>query len=291
MADPKSSRITEFTRLLGNQLLNTKGFYDFGIKEGLTTAEDLRLTISKRRETAQAMIESGMSQRQVAKVLGVNEKTIRNDTRNNSAESAEKVRSPAEKRETALRAQLKLAQTPAVIPNQQYGTVIIDPPWAMSKIEREVRPNQVGFDYPTMDYEQLRAFRPTLQRLTAEHCHVYMWTTQRFLPMAFRLLEDYEVKYVCTHVWHKPGGFQPLGLPQYNCEFVLYGRIGTPTFIETTAFNLCFEAPRAEHSRKPDQFYDTIRRVTAGPRIDVFSREPRDGFDQYGNEPGKFDVA
>jgi N6-adenosine-specific RNA methylase IME4 len=27
-----------------------------------------------------------------------------------------------------------------------------------------------------------------------------------------------------------------------------------------------------------------VRRVSPGPRIDVFSREIREGFDQYGNE-------
>ena len=194
----------------------------------------------------------------------------------------------ARKREAALQEQLKIAQTPAAVPDKQYGTLVIDPPWPMKKIEREVRPNQVEFDYPTMDYDQLRAFRSTFQRLTAANCHVFMWTTQRFLPMALRLFEDYDVKYVLTMVWHKPGGFQPVGLPQYNCEFVLYGRVGSPEFIDTTAFNCCFEAARTEHSRKPDEFYDLVRRVTTGERIDVFSREPREGFEQFGNEVGKF---
>ena len=36
-------------------------------------------------------------------------------------------------------------------------------------------------------------------------------------------------------------------------------------------------------------FYDTVRRVTGDGRIDMFSREKREGFDQWGNETGKFD--
>ena len=46
--------------------------------------------------------------------------------------------------------------------------------------------------------------------------------------------------------------------------------------------------PDNVHSRKPDEFYDMIRRVTAERRIDVFSREAREGFAQFGNEIAKF---
>jgi N6-adenosine-specific RNA methylase IME4 len=173
--------------------------------------------------------------------------------------------------------------------NGPFGTVVIDPPWEMEKIDRDVRPDQVEFAYPTMSAEQLSDFwrSDIASRLEAD-CHVFMWTTQKYLPTAINLIGLLGLKYVLTMVWHKPGGFQPIDLPQYNCEFIVYGRSGSPLFIDTTNFNCCFTAPRREHSRKPDYFYDLIRRVTGGSRIDVFSREPRDGFAQYGNELAKF---
>jgi N6-adenosine-specific RNA methylase IME4 len=198
----------------------------------------------------------------------------------------------SEKRESVLREQLKVAQTPVVVPVAQYGTVVIDPPWPMQKIGREVRPNQVEFDYPTMDYEQLCPWgRQHVVPIMADDCHFFMWTTHKFLPMALRLFDDYGVRYVLTMVWHKPGGFQPIGLPQYNCEFAIYGRKGSPKFTDTKAFNCAFTAARREHSRKPDEFYDLVRRVTAEGRVDVFSREKREGFDQAGNEVEKFEGA
>ncbi len=176
--------------------------------------------------------------------------------------------------------------TPAFAAPGTYGCIVIDPPWPMEKIEREVRPNQVGFEYPTMTEDELAEF--DLALLAGPDCHLFCWTTQRFLPMALRLVAVWGHRYVCTFVWHKSGGFQPHGLPQYNCEFIVYARAGSPRFVDTKAFPTCFEAPRREHSRKPDEFYDLIRRVTAEPRIDVFSREPREGFDQYGNEVARF---
>lgn len=198
-----------------------------------------------------------------------------------AAELAQKrARENAEKRAA-------LAAQQAVMPTAGYRCIVLDPPWPMQKIERDVRPNQVGFDYPTMSEDELAAF----ELPAANDCHLFCWTTHKFLPMALRLLDAWGFRYVCTLVWRKPGGFQPIGLPQYNCEFALYARKGSPTFVDTKAFFCCFDGERREHSRKPDEFYDIVRRVTAGPRIDVFSRELRDGFDQFGNEAEKFEGA
>ncbi len=167
-------------------------------------------------------------------------------------------------------------------PEGLYDVIVLDPPWQMEKIDRDVAPNQVGFDYPTMDESQLEVINVPFN----ESCHVFMWTTHKHLPMALRLFEKWSVKYVLTMVWHKNGGFQPFGLPQYNCEFVLYGRIGTPIFVDTKAFPVCFSAPRRGHSEKPKEFYDLIRRVAGGRRLDMFNRRDIDGFDVWGNESG-----
>ena len=164
----------------------------------------------------------------------------------------------------------------------KYDVIIIDPPWDMKKIDMEVTPNQTGFDYPTMTEEELSEMELPI----ADDCHVFVWTTQKFLPTAFRLVEIWGLKYTILFVWHKNGGFQPFSLPQFNCEFILYARKGNPKFVDTKSFPTCFNADRTGHSRKPKEFYDTIRRVTAGRRIDIFGRRNMEGFDSWGNESG-----
>jgi len=202
-------------------------------------------------------------------------------------------REAAERKEAAERREQKRAEQLAALENTAnqeskaargvYDVVVIDPPWPMEKIERDVRPNQTVFDYPTMSEDEI-AEHVLDQAPFADDCHVWLWTTQKFLPMAFRLLDQWGLKYVCAFTWHKPGGFQPVGLPQYNCEFALYARRGAPVFVETSGFPVCFTAPRGAHSEKPSKFYDTVARVTIGRRLDMFNRRQIPGFDGHGKE-------
>lgn len=236
---------------------------------------------------------------QAAQIVGTNRQYV-SDAKAIQAKApdiAERVRSgeltiPKAKAEINRREREEFMQESVDIrvPDGKFRTIVIDPPWQMEKILREVAPNQVGFEYPTMTVDQIKDFSVPAE-IADEDCHLFMWTTQKYLPASFSILEAWGFRYVFTMVWHKNGGFQPFNLPQYNCEFVVYGRKGSPDFIETKAFPTCFYGARREHSRKPDEFYDLVKRVAPGPRIDIFSREQREGFEQYGNEPDKFTVG
>jgi N6-adenosine-specific RNA methylase IME4 len=46
---------------------------------------------------------------------------------------------------------------------------------------------------------------------------------------------------------------------------------------------------RREHSRKPDCVRDRIERLVAGPYLELFGRETKEGWDCWGNEAGLFD--
>jgi N6-adenosine-specific RNA methylase IME4 len=168
-------------------------------------------------------------------------------------------------------------------PDNTYHTIVVDPPWPTEKINREVRPYQSGFDYKTMSLEEIKAF-PIVRDSARAECHLYLWTTQKYLKESFEVMEAWGFQAIFTMVWNKRGGYQPFGLPQYTTEFVLFGRIGGLGFLETKGFSTSFEGERRGHSVKPIEFYEIVKRVSPAPRLDVFAREKHDGFDSWGAE-------
>jgi N6-adenosine-specific RNA methylase IME4 len=171
-------------------------------------------------------------------------------------------------------------------PEGEYRCIVVDPPWPMDKSERTVRPHQAApLDYWPMPLDELRALRLP----AAADSHLYLWTTQRFVPAALELAEAWGFSYHCMLTWIKNVGFTPYSW-MYSTEHVVFARRGALELL-VKGRRLDFSAKVRQHSRKPDEFYDLVREVSPGPRLDMFSREARDGFAQWGNEPARFGGA
>jgi N6-adenosine-specific RNA methylase IME4 len=169
-------------------------------------------------------------------------------------------------------------------PVGKFDVIVIDPPWQMERIALDCNPNETRLlPYPTMTLEQIEQL-DHVEKYAAKDCHVFLWTTNRYLKFAFPILEKWGVEHSCTFVWHKNRGPKPIGGPQSNCEFCLYGRVGSPVFVDTKQFATCFEADAKKHSEKPEAFYEMLRRVAAGRRLDCFNRRKIEGFVGLGNE-------
>lgn len=245
-----------------------------GASELVTAVESGRVSVSAAADVAE------LPKEQQREIVAKGEKEI--------LDAAKQIRESRAVERRQRNDELRTAAMAVETPKGKYRCIVIDPPWDVQKYERDVRPNQSSdLDYPTLTHEQIAEF-DIGGMASDDGCHLFCWTTQKHLPPTLEIIEQWGFKYCLVMVWHKNGGPQPFGLPQYNCEFVVYARRGAPDFRDTKQFFTCFNAPRREHSRKPDEFYELIERVTYGPRIDIFSREPRGGFDQFGNETGKF---
>ena len=74
-----------------------------------------------------------------------------------------------------------------------------------------------------------------------------------------------------------------------NAEFVILCRRGSPKRLAADVFEIIL-APRRESGRKPDEVYRGVERYCAGPRLELFARESREGWATWGDEATKFDV-
>ncbi|WP_417491857.1 MT-A70 family methyltransferase [Maricaulis sp.] len=188
------------------------------------------------------------------------------------------------------------------LPRRHYRLIVIDVPWHF-----EVRDDETGGErspqahYQTMSDAQILGL--PVGELAAPDCLIAMWATSPHLPLALRCLEAWGFKYGGAFPWLKThASGEPargLGYIGRHCsEPVVIGYRGRlkaclaaplDGLIDGRDMAPVIEARRREHSRKPDEFYDWILPNTAVPRVDIFARQARPGFDVWGDQAGKFD--
>jgi N6-adenosine-specific RNA methylase IME4 len=168
------------------------------------------------------------------------------------------------------------------LPAGKYQTIVIDPPWEVGSMVLDKWDSPITDKYPTMTIQQITDM--DIPNLSHENCSLFMWTTHTFLPDALSIINKWGFKYHCCITWDKIGGFSLCGFHR-RTEFCLYSYKGKININQTGEFipTIIQEAKR-KHSQKPEIFDKFMLTNTAAPRIEIFARVEKEGFDAWGNQ-------
>lgn len=171
-----------------------------------------------------------------------------------------------------------------------YRTIVADPPWQPtlgatweSRMRDKAGPQRF---YDTLSVEQIIAHRPEI----APQAHVYIWCLSAHVDWGYAVAAAWGAEPITLLTWKKPG----LGAGRFRCntEHVLVARVGPRAgnpfgqggrHAQATDGTL-FEWPRGRHSEKPQEFYDLVERLSPEPRLEMYARQPRSGWDVWGLE-------
>ena len=170
------------------------------------------------------------------------------------------------------------------LPSGPYNVIVADPPWDLQMgMRRRARRFDDALPYPTMTVEEIAAL--PVADLLADDAWVFLWIVDQYHWQSRDVLEAWGAEFQDFMYWIKSLGMKLPGGPYRNCETVLVGRRGQPTWTTTKDFQTAFCGKHpGGHSAKPVEFYDILRRVTVGRRLDLFSRRRHEGFDGWGKE-------
>lgn len=166
-----------------------------------------------------------------------------------------------------------------------------DPPWRFATYSDKGRGKSAEQHYETMTLDQIKAM--PVASVARKDCWLWLWATAPMYDQARETMHAWGFSYVTQGVWLKT---TKSGAPAFGTGYVLrnshepylIGKIGKPS-ICSRSVRSAIVAQRREHSRKPDEAYrDAALLAGDVPKLELFSREPREGWSTWGNETMKF---
>lgn len=176
-----------------------------------------------------------------------------------------------------------------------YDILMVDPPWPKRKGGlRTARPNQGrNLGYSTLSVPDIFALLDAeIFPLAAEHHSVFLWCVDQFMHEAESEMEHRGYRRHARFVWDKTNGVAPAFTVRFSHEYLVW--FYKPKFapVATTQrgkYMTVMREKARQHSRKPDMAYAMIDNLyPAAKKIDVFSRESRLGWDQWGDQTSMF---
>lgn len=180
-----------------------------------------------------------------------------------------------------------------------YSTIVADPPWPYRNEGGNgfVIPKPVGefhhrgvedMGYSLMPMADLHAM--DVASLADANAHLYLWTTNAFMVEAHELARSWGFKPKTILTWVKTYQDDPKRVSMKTgywfrgaTEHAVFAVRGSLRLTTTEGTPTAFLWPRTRgHSIKPAAFYDLVERVSPGPYVDLFNRQPRFGWDTWG---------
>lgn len=183
-----------------------------------------------------------------------------------------------------------------------YGVIEADPAWSwVSFSGKGSAPHRTAeAPYEVMSLDDMKAL--PVADLAAKDCLLHMWVIGSHIDQAIELGRSWNFHFKSDGlVWVKTGkhdqSVRPIGMGKWVRKQVEYGLLfsrGKPSRTDAGVRQL-IEAdeqviyqPKREHSRKPDERYERLERLAAGPYVELFSRTTRPGWDVWGDQSGRF---
>lgn len=174
-----------------------------------------------------------------------------------------------------------------------YNTIYADPPWQFANRTGKVSPEHKRLcRYPTMSLQEIKDL--PVQDIAGEKAHLYLWIPNALLPEGLAVMDAWGFTYKGNIVWEKvrkdgqPDG-RGVGFYFRNVtELLLFGirKKSAPnrTLAPARSQVNLVRSQKREHSRKPDEIVPILEACSLQPRIELFARGIRDGWDVWGNQ-------
>jgi N6-adenosine-specific RNA methylase IME4 len=181
----------------------------------------------------------------------------------------------------------RIAAEPEPLPDGPFRVIVVDPPWPYEKRPEDLS-QRAALPYPALTIADLCAL--PVADLAHEDCLLWLWTTNAHMHDAFHVLDawGFTQKTILTWVMDSFGAGDWLRGQTEHCLLAVRGK---PTVLGGSSSTV-ITAPRREHSRKPEAFYQLVETVCPGhSTVELFARQRRPGWTAWGAEQEAFDAS
>jgi N6-adenosine-specific RNA methylase IME4 len=173
----------------------------------------------------------------------------------------------------------------------KYQIIYADPPWEQSKGgKKSVRPISSGGElaYPTLTLTEIKRILFDATLLSDIDCNLFLWTIDKYLFEAQKIAEDITYKLHARLIWNKVTGIPASFDIRFGHEYLLWlykGKLQPVAVDERGKIHSVFTEQVKRHSQKPEIAYQIIERLYPDlPKLELFARNKRIGWDSWGNE-------